>query len=56
LGGSQLQFGAALRRENLLPPPGFDLGTVQPVQIGYTDNDFPAASGKRGLAFKNLYV
>ena len=28
MGGSQLQFGGVLRRENLLLPPGFDLRTM----------------------------
>jgi hypothetical protein len=53
---SQLQFGGVLRRENLLPPTGFDLRTVQPLERGYTDNDFMAADEKRGLEFKYLHL
>jgi hypothetical protein len=53
---SQLQFGRGWRRENPLPPPGFDLPSVQPVDIGDTDSGFPAANETRRFEFKYPYL
>jgi len=39
LGGHQRRSG---RLRKILPPPGFDPWTVQPVAIPYTDWDIPA--------------
>ena len=56
LSGPQSRFGRVWKSENLLPTPGFEPRTVQPVASRYTDYAIPLCHHSPSSAQRNVWL